>query len=200
MLKPQQSKREVDQQIVQYAQEAGSGQPDPIMAASAPPGIGMTQPKGQWQWEQPPLITDPNQAIDATIDQFEPAKENLVKLMVAGVSVEEIVNTTVFNAFTEGKYSPDTAELIKPALSLYLMKLADDMDAPFKLYAEDPESNEIDDVELFRVMQQRNPEMFNKIKENINQNKRMRNAKPVEQPQQLQVQQAPQNLLEMGGE
>ena len=78
------------------------------MAASAPPGIGMTQPKGQWQWEQPPLITDPNQAIDATIDQFEPAKENLVKLMVAGVSVEEIVNTTVFNAFTEGKYSPDT--------------------------------------------------------------------------------------------
>ena len=46
MLKPQQSKREVDQQIVQYAQEAGSGQPDPIMAASAPPGIGMTQPMG----------------------------------------------------------------------------------------------------------------------------------------------------------
>ena len=80
------------------------------------------------------------------------------------------------------------------------MKLADDMYAPFKLYAEDPESNEIDHVELFRVMQQRNPEMFNKIKENINQNKRMRNAKPVEQPQQLQVQQAPQNFLEMGGE
>ena len=49
------------------------------------------------------------------------------------------------------------------------MKLADDVDAPFKLYAEDPQSNEISDVELFRTMKQRNPEMFTQLKENVNQ-------------------------------
>ena len=76
------------------------------------------------------------------------------------------------------------------------MKLADDVDAPFKLYAEDPQSNEISDVELFRTMKQRNPEMFTQLKENVNQGLRMAKAKPVEQPQQRQ--QAPQNFLEMG--
>jgi hypothetical protein len=196
MLKPRISKNEIDQQILQAAQSAGTGEPDPIMAASAPPGIGITQPKGQWQWEQPPLITDPNQAIDAIVEQFDMVKDNVVKLMIAGISVEEIVQTTVFNAFIEGKFSPDVAELIKPALTLYLMKLADDVDAPFKLYAEDPQSNEIDDVELFRTMKQRNPEMFTQLKENVNQGLRMAKAEPVEQPQQKQ--QAPQNFLEMG--
>ena len=104
--------------------------------------------------------------------------------------------TVTFNAFMEGQVNPDVAELIKPALTLYLMKLADDVDAPFKLYAEDPQSNEISDVELFRTMKQRNPEMFTQLKENVNQGLRMAKAKPVEQPQQRQ--QAPQNFLEMG--
>jgi len=196
MIRPRISKNDIDQQILQAAQSVGTGEPDPIMASSAPPGIGMTQPKGQWKWEQPPAITDPNQAIDSIIDQFDQTKDNIVKLMVAGVSVEEIVTTVTFNAFMEGQVNPDVAELIKPALTLYLMKLADDVDAPFKLYAEDPQSNEISDVELFRTMKQRNPEMFTQLKENVNQGLRMAKAKPVEQPQQRQ--QAPQNFLEMG--
>ena len=196
MIRPRISKNDIDQQILQAAQSAGTGEPDPIMASSAPPGIGMIQPKGQWKWEQPPAITDPNQAIDSIIDQFDQTKDNIVKLMVAGISVEEIVTTVTFNAFMEGQVNPDVAELIKPALTLYLMKLADDVDAPFKLYAEDPQSNEISDVELFRTMKQRNPEMFTQLKENVNQGLRMAKAKPVEQPQQRQ--QAPQNFLKMG--
>ena len=191
------NKQELDQQIIEYANETTDGQPDPILAASAPPGIGLTQPKGKWQWEKPPAIVDPNQAIDETISQLEPMKESLAKLLLAGVSVEEIVSTTVFNAFMEGKYTPDVAEIIKPALSIYLMKVADDFDTPFKLYAEDPESNEIDDVELFRTMKQRNPAMFKQLYENVNQEMRMKNAKPVQQPR---MQQPPQNFLEMGEE
>ena len=155
----------------------------------------MTQDKGKWQWEQPPLISDPDQAVDSVIEQFELAKENIIKLMVAGISIEEIVSTTVFNGFMEGKFNPDIAELIKPALSLYLMKLADDVDAPFKLYAEDQPTNEIDDEELFQVMQQRNPEMFNKMLENANKTIRMGKDRPQQQPQ---IQQAPQNFLQMG--
>ena len=83
----------------------------------------------------------------------------------------------------ECKFNPDIAELIKPALSLYLMKLADDVDAPFKLYAEDQPTNEIDDEELFQVMQQRNPEMFNKMLENANKTIRMGKDRSQQQPQ-----------------
>ena len=194
MLRPQQNRQEAQQQVVEFARNSGN-QFDPILAGSAPPGIGMTQDKGKWQWEQPPLISDPDQAVDSVIEQFELAKENILKLMVAGISIEEIVSTTVFNGFMEGKFNPDIAELIKPALSLYLMKLADDVDAPFKLYAEDQPTNEIDDEELFQVMQQRNPEMFNKMLENANKTIRMGKDRPQQQPQ---IQQAPQNFLQMG--
>jgi len=194
MLRPQQNRQEAQQQVVEFARNSGN-QFDPILAGSAPPGIGMTQDKGKWQWEQPPLISDPDQAVDSVIEQFELAKENILKLMVAGISIEEIVSTTVFNGFMEGKFNPDIAELIKPALSLYLMKLADDVDAPFKLYAEDQPTNEIDDEELFQVMQQRNPEMFNKMLENANKTIRMGKDRSQQQPQ---IQQAPQNFLQMG--
>ena len=194
MFRPQQNRQEAQQQVVEFARNSGN-QFDPILAGSAPPGIGMTQDKGKWQWEQPPLISNPDQAVDAVIEQFELAKENIVKLMVAGISIEEIVSTTVFNGFMEGKFNPDIAELIKPALSLYLMKLADDVDAPFKLYAEDQPTNEIDDEELFQVMQQRNPEMFNKMLENANKTIRMGKDRSQQQPQ---IQQAPQNFLQMG--
>lgn len=194
MFRPQQNRQEAQQQVVEFARNSGN-QFDPILAGSAPPGIGMTQDKGKWQWEQPPLISNPDQAVDSVIEQFELAKENIIKLMVAGISIEEIVSTTVFNGFMEGKFNPDIAELIKPALSLYLMKLADDVDAPFKLYAEDQPTNEIDDEELFQVMQQRNPEMFNKMLENANKTIRMGKDRPQQQPQ---IQQAPQNFLQMG--
>ena len=194
MFRPQQNRQEAQQQVVEFARNSGN-QFDPILAGSAPPGIGMTQDKGKWQWEQPPLISDPDQAVDSVIEQFELAKENILKLMVAGISIEEIVSMTVFNGFMEGKFNPDIAELIKPALSLYLMKLADDVDAPFKLYAEDQPTNEIDDEELFQVMQQRNPEMFNKMLENANKTIRMGKDRSQQQPQ---IQQAPQNFLQMG--
>ena len=195
MLQKMQDRRETDQQILEFLGQAQGANPDPILASSAPPGIGMTQDKGKWQWEQPPLISNPDQAVDSVIEQFELAKENIIKLMVAGISIEEIVSTTVFNGFMEGKFNPDIAELIKPALSLYLMKLADDVDAPFKLYAEDQPTNEIDDEELFQVMQQRNPEMFNKMLENANKTIRMGKDRSQQQPQ---IQQAPQNFLQMG--
>ena len=194
MFRPQQNRQEAQQQVVEFARNSGN-QFDPILAGSAPPGIGMTQDKGKWQWEQPPLISDPDQAVDSVIEQFELAKENILKLMVAGISIEEIVSTTVFNGFMEGKFNPDIAELIKPALSLYLMKLADDVDAPFKLYAEDQPTNEIDDEELFQVMQLRNQEMFNKMLENANKTIRMGKDRSQQQPQ---IQQAPQNFLQMG--
>ena len=168
------NKRDINQEVFDFARDAGGGTPDPILAGSAPPGIGMTQ----------------------VIEQFELAKENILKLMVAGISIEEIVSMTVFNGFMEGKFNPDVAELIKPALSLYLMKLADDVDAPFKLYAEDQPTNEIDDEELFQLMKQRNPEMYNNMLENLNQRRRMGGEQPVEQPQQMQ--QTPQNFLQMG--
>ena len=72
MLQKMQDRRETDQQILEFLGQAQGANPDPILASSAPPGIGMTQDKGKWQWEQPPLISNPDtgEASNAFVTLF----------------------------------------------------------------------------------------------------------------------------------
>ena len=135
-----------------------SSNPDAMTALGAIPGTGMNDPKGKWAWEQPPKITDPDEAVDAVMDLFEeePNKTNVLKLMVAGVSIEELVNITVFNAFSEGAFTPDVAEIIKPALVVGLVQLAGEQNVPFRMFSDPVENQEMDDKEVFRIMKERN--------------------------------------------
>ena len=192
-----------DEQKAQFRdqlQNGSSKEPDPITALGAVPGIGMTLPQGQAQWEQPAQFANPDEAVDAVMDQFEERSNrvNILKLLVAGVSIEEIVNITVFNAFREGKFTPDVAELIKPALTAGLMQMADDENVPFRLFVDEREDTEMSDTEVFRIMKDRNPEIFQGIREDINAKIREgKNPKPPEK-QPMSKQPSEQNFLEMG--
>ena len=200
MIEPDITIEENKQELDNKLNQGRSNTLDPITALGAVPGTGMTDPKGEWQWEQPPLITDPDQAVDAVMDQFEEEsnKTNILKLLVAGVSVEEIVSITLFNAFSEGKFTPDVAELIKPALTVGLITMADENNVPFRVFAEEKEDTEISDVETLKIMQSRNPEIYQGIKEDLNAKIREgRNPKPPE-PQPVPKQLSEQNFLEMG--
>ena len=179
-----------------------SNTPDAMTALGAIPGTGMNDPKGKWAWEQPPKITDPDEAVDAVMDQFEeePNKTNVLKLMVAGVSIEELVNITVFNAFSEGAFTPDVAEIIKPALVVGLVQLAGEQNVPFRMFSDPVENQEMDDKEVFRIMKERNPQVFKGIKEDLNRKIREgQNPRPTQQPMPMPVKQlSEQSFLEMG--
>ena len=179
-----------------------SNTPDAMTALGAIPGTGMNDPKGKWAWEQPPKITDPDEAVDAVMDQFEeePNKTNVLKLMVAGVSIEELVNITVFNAFSEGAFTPDVAEIIKPALVVGLVQLAGEQNVPFRMFSDPVENQEINDTEVFRIMKERNPQVFRGIKEDLNRKIREgQNPRPTQQPMPMPVKQpSEQSFLEMG--
>ena len=178
-----------------------SNTPDAMTALGAIPGTGMNDPKGKWAWEQPPKITDPDEAVDAVMDQFEeePNKTNVLKLMVAGVSIEELVNITVFNAFSEGAFTPDVAEIIKPALVVGLVQLAGEQNVPFRMFSDPVENQEMDDKEVFRIMKERNPQVFRGIKEDLNRKIREgQNPRPTQQPMPMPVKQlSEQSFLEM---
>ena len=79
----------------EYMDELISRAPDPMNGLSAVPGFAMTQPQGQYKWDRPPMFSDPNDAIDSIIDEFEKphVKSSLLKFLLAGVSIEEIVLT-----------------------------------------------------------------------------------------------------------
>jgi hypothetical protein len=130
----------------------------------APPGHSMTQPMGKWKWEQPPEYTAAPEAVDAIISNLEKPQiqEMHVKLLAAGVSIEELVNTTVKLGFMEGKFTVDVAEVIKAPLAFYLMGLASDAGIDAKVFNTRtglPRTNYgMKDSQILNIMRDRNPE------------------------------------------
>ena len=81
-----------------------------------------------------------------------------------------------------GFFTPDVAELIKPALALYLMNLADDNGfMPQVFVAKEGDDPEVDDEKFFSIMKQRNPETFNEMNEQLNRNVRLEEQLAIEE-------------------
>lgn len=129
------------------------------------PGWSLTQPKGKWPWEQPPRFVNPDEAVDYVIDRLEDeaTQQRFIKLMFAGISVEEITEAVARGGFMQGFYTPDVAEIIKAPIGIYLMGIAEDNNIPANVFA-NPEAlkreqeGDIDDLTLLDIMKRRNPE------------------------------------------
>ena len=186
---------------------------DKVNALSGPPGHSLTDTPKKWSWEQPPKNSNPDDAIDSIIEKMENTNthNDMIKMMFAGVSIEEIVTQIGFKGFMEGAFNPDVAELIKPSLTLYLLGLAQDQGFNPKVYAgksDDPKvEDEVTDDAMFKIMQQRNPELFAAMLEKENEDQRMLDAvaqeESIEQEQNIIMEQqlsnsfmgTPQNVI-----
>jgi hypothetical protein len=148
---------------------------DKIKAMSAPPGHSLTGEPGKWAWEQPPRFSDPNDAIDFIVDKLDERipQEDMLKMMTAGITIEEIVNQISFKGFMQGQFNPDVAELIKPALAMFLMKLSIDNGFTPRLFIDEDPQPEVSDDRFFSIMKERNPELFNTMNEAINKGVRL---------------------------
>ena len=148
---------------------------DKIKAMSAPPGHSLTGEPGKWAWEQPPRFSDPNDAIDFIVDKLDERipQEDMLKMMTAGITIEEIVNQISFKGFMQGQFNPDVAELIKPALAMFLMKLSIDNGFTPRLFIDEDPQPEVSDDRFFSIMKERNPELFNAMNEAINKGVRL---------------------------
>lgn len=132
----------------------------------APPGISLTTPPGQANYEKPPKYTNPSDAVDSIIDNLErpETEEKFIQLMAAGVTIEELVDILTFTGFSEGQFSVDVAEIIKPPLAFYLMGMAAAADIPARPFKGNrdglpPEPATLDDTTIFNIMRVRNPEL-----------------------------------------
>lgn len=144
---------------------------NPDRMQKAIPGWSLTQPKGKWAWEQPPQMSSVEDAVDMIIDKLErpEVQARYVKLMFAGVSIEEIVHSIAIAGFSTGRFNPDVAEIIKAPIGIYMMGLAEDYDIPVKVFAkeETPEelSEGLDEHTLIEIMRKRNPDFYEFVAE-----------------------------------
>ena len=80
---------------------------DKITALAAPPGSSLTGRMGKWSWEQPPQFSDPNDAVDFVVNKMrdKDTEDDLVALMAAGITIEELVDQVAFKGFMQGFYN-----------------------------------------------------------------------------------------------
>ena len=148
---------------------------DKITALAAPPGNSLTDAPGKWPWEQPPRFTDADDVIDFTIDTIMggPIKDDLLKLMMAGITVEELVTQISFKGFLEGQFTPDVAELIKPAIGIFLVDLALQTGFEPKMFVDSaPVEGDVTDENFFEILKENNPKLFAGMIEEMNKEQR----------------------------
>lgn len=128
-------------------------------------GQGMTASPGSRVWEKPSQFSKPEEAAGYVIDKIEnteTSKDNMLNIIAAGSSIETIANTLSFVGFTEGKWTPDTAELIKVPISIYLIGLAIDNDIEATVYNVAKEDKEtMNKEDLYKMMASNRPQEFN---------------------------------------
>jgi len=100
------------------------GQTDPFNYPI--PGESLTREAGEGNFERPPEQTDPQGVIDdiKAYLQTPQVADELVAQMGAGFPVEAIVGMLVKGGVAQGKFSPDVAEIIKPAITIILISMA----------------------------------------------------------------------------
>jgi len=152
--------------------------------APSPPGHSLTEDNTKWAWGKPPKVVDPEQALEQAVNSLKEGRIQLelVKLLLGGASIEMIVEGYLFQAFQEGRFSPDVGLLIKAPLAFYIANIAEESNIPYRFFENKNALDEgaMDDDTLLEMMQQNNPSMFNFIREKINEDIRMGEKPPKE--------------------
>jgi hypothetical protein len=166
------------------------------MLATAPAGVSLTQENSNFPWGNPQQTANPDEVLTKAIDSLEEpkVKDNMLKLMVAGVSIEALVEGWIYAGFESGEFSLDTGLLIKGPIAMYMANLAEKEGVPYKLFENDDtfDDGEIDDESVLRLMKKNNPRMFSLLNEEAN--KVIRMGSPKEAMQQVEDTQ-PQSFL-----
>ena len=141
--------------------------------AQAIPGTSLTSENKKWAWGNPPENTDPDVVLQEATDRLDDPRfrEDMLKLLIAGVSIEHIVETWVIDGFESGKFSLDVGLLTNGHLGIYIAYLAEEEDIPYRMFEKDDggrNKDRIDDESFFNLMKQNNPVMFETLKEELN--------------------------------
>lgn len=139
------------------------------------PGQSFTDEPGKWAWERPARYTTVEECFLHVVDQIEKdeqSRDEMIKLMMAGIPLEQIVNTISFGGFTEGQWSVDLAELIKFPILVHLSNMALEENIPVKVFSDSTvkrkeEGEGMDSDTLLKLMKENNPEAFEKAEEGI---------------------------------
>ena len=154
------------------------------MLALPPAGVSLTQDNSKFPWGNPPKEAAPDKVLPNSLDSLANTanKENMLKLLLAGVSVETLVEGWVYSGFESGEHSLDTGLLLKAPIATYIASIAEEEGIPYRLFEDDAvfEEDEIPDETVLKLMKKNNPNMYNYFNEQVNKVIRMGGVEQIE--------------------
>lgn len=128
--------------------------------ARAIPGQSLTDEPGKNPYEKPALTTSPEEALEVLTNSIEEpdSKASIIDLLDAGISAETIGSSLVLKMFSEGVFSPDVAELVKPPLIARLTVIASEAGVEDVKVMNSVPQKPISSSDKFSLMEKLNPE------------------------------------------
>ena len=121
---------------------------DPITGTI--PGESLASSKlGSLPLDLPAKISDPEEALDVIIESLEEdedSKRYIRSLLLAGVSCQTLAAAIVLKCVTDGIFSPDVAEIVKPFLVVSLFRM--NMDRVENINVTEEKFSSIDDTDI----------------------------------------------------
>jgi hypothetical protein len=126
------------------------------------PGQSLTDKAGGKPYEKPPSVVSPKQAFDVVSKSLEEpsAYQNIVSLLDAGISSETLASAITLKMFSEGVFTPDIAEIIKPSLTALITDIGvEEGIEDLRVVNEIPDDG-MQEEDSLNMMEQINPEKF----------------------------------------
>tara|TARA_R110000772_G_scaffold126652_1_gene233733 strand:+ start:1655 stop:2188 length:534 start_codon:yes stop_codon:yes gene_type:complete len=145
--------------------------PDPF--ARPLPMQSLATEEDNWAWNKPPEYADYEEFVASLKEKLEgnkKAKEDIMDMLFIGATIEDVVDTICTVAFSEGKVTPDGAELAKLPIALMLMDTAKEEGITVKIFSQTPNDFEAEEInDKLQLMQQFNPEGFDAAQKGIDE-------------------------------
>ena len=90
-------------------------------------------------------------------------RKDIIEAIDMGMTVETIVSGLLLNAFSQGIFTPDVAELIKVPLMQFFIQAADEEGIEDIQITNSDVPKENDDISKIEIMKNLNPRKFNKL-------------------------------------
>jgi hypothetical protein len=132
--------------------------------ARAVPGQSFTDAPGKNAYEKPPMTASPEEALNVIQQSLEEptAYKTIINLLDAGISSETIASSLVLKMFSEGVFSPDVAEIIKPPLVAHITDLGVEAGIQDINVVNEIPKDGMSSSESLEMMQQVSPEKYNR--------------------------------------
>jgi len=148
------------------------------------PMQSLTSETGQWGWNRPPQFAKVEDFVDSVEKKLsnKRAKEDILDMFIIGATVEDVVNTLAISAVTQGKITPDAAELSKLPIAALLVDMAVKEDVPVKVFSEtDNDRDNQRTHDKLKLLYQTKPELFEVAQKELSKRAAMQEAEEKEE-------------------